>query len=845
MAMISIPAAQNAGLKANFDMESLANHIQKKNVVYGTNYIIPNVSNFVLSSHHSDLRRRVESTGGNFSIDTALVETHLVKIDNTRSSCQTENTSTKDSGAAATTSQSHNSALKRSLREKKRSIALEKNQVRYLVSEVPQVSRNKEFIRRWRVQDKKSANGTIKDTAPRRTLPSRLCNAGLASEFHAAPHLDNLKNIDELVPFVDGSSVLWIPTERYHWEDSLSEMTAVCTSAALRRHVATLGRSATKPFFAPLSRDYIRDRVDIDDPLYGFQIRHATSGWLQGFVMFTTFTTWSHFFKWDSMHPSSGLQPREGETSISDKCDFDGSMSLELEEEPRSGDPLAGGVVFPTIAEISLLGGLGCGEYLLRMALDDIIAKEHYKYVVLQATNSSIPFYERFGFIRVGAVSRYGGDKITNRVIRNPEAVKLSDIIGYHHWTYAHESERSLGKHGGPSYMMARRLPQRDDTNTDTTYPSFFDIMKKYAVERKPRISAAGGIPTGKRNSADPFSAPFPLLSRTPIEQNGLNGKKASQKNSQFHSFSSPMTKLPVLRQSSKGKDQRGSATVPAAEETTPSQPTHKGQQSHSKRLRTNAPLVLPTNELFAQRGDLLAPPREGQALSYNQKQYQSPWLAVPPTATAPLSRPPPKLRSPVDIASSGIKRKHDGITSSPSKALGIDEKLANRPLSSMDKSVSKTSSSGVETGKKCQTSDFEQQAEISSCIKPNRKETTTKNKESRFFSFRKQRIMNMPKHVPREQQFFNKVVRVKGSEEKKYWFVLHYDHEQGFMRVIPLGVHGVLTGKREGRLRWKALVEFSDINVQTVQPAKYEIVQAFMVTKTPMVELETWDIVD
>jgi len=64
-------------------------------------------------------------------------------------------------------------------------------------------------------------------------------------------------------------------------------------------------------------------------------------------------------------------------------------------------------------------------------------------------------------------------------------------------------------------------------------------------------------------------------------------------------------------------------------------------------------------------------------------------------------------------------------------------------------------------------------------------------------------------------------------------------------MRVIPLGVHGVLTGKREGRLRWKALVEFSDINVQTVQPAKYEIVQAFMVTKTPMVELETWDIVD
>ena len=132
--------------------------------------------------------------------------------------------------------------------------------------------------------------------------------------------------------------------------------------------------------------------------------------------------------------------------------------------------------------------------------------------------------------------------------------------------------------------------------------------------------------------------------------------------------------------------------------------------------------------------------------------------------------------------------------------------------------------------------------SDLSPPSKVNRKAKTAKT-DNRFFSYRKQRIMTMPKHIPRAQQFFNKVVKQNGSKEKKYWFVLHYDHEQGLMRLIPLGAQGLLSGKREGRSRWKALVKFSDVNVQTVQPSKYEIVPAFMVTKTPMVELETWDI--
>ena len=68
--------------------------------------------------------------------------------------------------------------------------------------------------------------------------------------------------------------------------------------------------------------------------------------------MFTTFTTWSHYFKWDSLHPSSGLRPQAGMKLISEYYDDDGSMALELDAQPRCGDPLAGGIAFSSIAEI-------------------------------------------------------------------------------------------------------------------------------------------------------------------------------------------------------------------------------------------------------------------------------------------------------------------------------------------------------------------------------------------------------------------------------------------------------------------------------------------------------------
>lgn len=87
--------------------------------------------------------------------------------------------------------------------------------------------------------------------------------------------------------------------------------------------------------------------------------------------------------------------------------DRDGSLAKALEASVRDGDPDGEGVVWPHIAEVSLLGGLGTGRQLLDLVLDDLEAWDSpYDFVVLQATENAVPFYEAMGFTRVGAVAR-------------------------------------------------------------------------------------------------------------------------------------------------------------------------------------------------------------------------------------------------------------------------------------------------------------------------------------------------------------------------------------------------------------------------------------------------------
>lgn len=106
-------------------------------------------------------------------------------------------------------------------------------------------------------------------------------------------------------------SLIWSPLSREEWDDSVSEMTTLASQASYRRAIK---QSPTHgKIEPPLSLQYIRERTDIDDPLKGYQLRHVPTGYLQGFVMTTTFTCWVGWFKWASNHPQSGMAGRRGE----------------------------------------------------------------------------------------------------------------------------------------------------------------------------------------------------------------------------------------------------------------------------------------------------------------------------------------------------------------------------------------------------------------------------------------------------------------------------------------------------------------------------------------------------
>eukprot|EP00954_Amorphochlora_amoebiformis_P027360 1385065-Amorphochlora_amoeboformis.AAC.2 len=186
----------------------------------------------------------------------------------------------------------------------------------------------------------------------------------------------------------------------------------------------------------PLSLEYIADRVDLDDPIWGYMIRtqkeantlmqiaplvsveHVRPGSRRdrlqrpGYLI-PSFTSISFHME---IIQGKGLdeQQREHiEWMKSRKIDHSGALAREMKAEIFDGDPKDQGVIWPHIAELSLLGALGCGAALVRAVrlqwskqhevyLATIQAIEElentkdspYKYVVLQATEHSVCFYE-------------------------------------------------------------------------------------------------------------------------------------------------------------------------------------------------------------------------------------------------------------------------------------------------------------------------------------------------------------------------------------------------------------------------------------------------------------------
>lgn len=175
-------------------------------------------------------------------------------------------------------------------------------------------------------------------------------------------------------------SVLQRISQREHCTVSMAEMLLLCKEAMRRRrraagtqeasptHTTATAPSPPPHSTKPLSLEYIADRCDVDDPLFGYLVRTARDrpGMLQGFVTVTTFTNWQRTFRWDSASEAAyqadsdlmARQRRAGER----KWDVSNQLAQELQRTVRYGDIWAEGVVWPRIAEVSLLGALGCGR---------------------------------------------------------------------------------------------------------------------------------------------------------------------------------------------------------------------------------------------------------------------------------------------------------------------------------------------------------------------------------------------------------------------------------------------------------------------------------------------------
>lgn len=183
----------------------------------------------------------------------------------------------------------------------------------------------------------------------------------------------DFRDVPKCSPDLAGSSLHFL-TEREHLVEAMSEMVLLCIEA-IRRHKGTGGRKRASK---PLSLEYMADRLDVDDPMCGYMIRTNEKppsgvgsdkwemGMLQGFITITTFTNWQKSFRWDSMHDSAFAYDdehlAEQMASGERRYDTDGSLAKALQATVRSGDPWDEGIVWPRIAEISLLGALGCGK---------------------------------------------------------------------------------------------------------------------------------------------------------------------------------------------------------------------------------------------------------------------------------------------------------------------------------------------------------------------------------------------------------------------------------------------------------------------------------------------------
>eukprot|EP00467_Chlorarachnion_reptans_P009093 CAMPEP_0114501938 /NCGR_PEP_ID=MMETSP0109-20121206/8774_1 /TAXON_ID=29199 /ORGANISM="Chlorarachnion reptans, Strain CCCM449" /LENGTH=476 /DNA_ID=CAMNT_0001679719 /DNA_START=52 /DNA_END=1483 /DNA_ORIENTATION=+ len=288
---------------------------------------------------------------------------------------------------------------------------------------------------------------------------------------HKQPPYD-FRDVPDCDRNLEGSCVVRVQS-RPHWFSCIGELVHICNEAVRRQgeRKGYQGRS-TKDTGKPLSLFYI---ADSDDPIRGYMVRSRKTGWLQGFIITTTFTTWQRWFRWNSVDTHAGILDKNGFVRASNsgrKVDASGELAMELNKQSHHGDPKKEGIIWPKVAEISLLGALGCGGWLVQLILQEMEASAEYEWVVLQALENSIGFYERMGFTRVGAIAK----NFEEDQAQNGNNCKRGVTIAYRHWTWDNENVKTLPK---PSYMMAKKIKHKTKCSNAPTADRTQELKRK------------------------------------------------------------------------------------------------------------------------------------------------------------------------------------------------------------------------------------------------------------------------------------------------------------------------------------------------------------------------------
>ena len=120
----------------------------------------------------------------------------------------------------------------------------------------------------------------------------------LARRF-ALPPINEAHYDPRGVPSADRqmSNTTIVRPTREQWLAMLGELVQMCNECVRRK------AQSRKDEAKPLSLEYMADRLDVDDPLFGYIAVSSDKSWLQGFITVTTFTTWHRNFRWDALRP--------------------------------------------------------------------------------------------------------------------------------------------------------------------------------------------------------------------------------------------------------------------------------------------------------------------------------------------------------------------------------------------------------------------------------------------------------------------------------------------------------------------------------------------------------------